>query len=76
MAPAGATFRIWRQRRQFGTEYRGGGWANQPATLLAQFDFLDLLEATWRYYRSKDAVLEKLSPLQRDLITWLDGREA
>jgi hypothetical protein len=38
-------------------------------------DFLDLLHSTWEYYRSKDAVLEKMSKLQLDLIGYLEGNK-
>ena len=75
MAPGGAVFRLWRQWQKYGTFFRAGGWANQPAALLAQFEFMDLLESTWLYYRSKDAILAKLTLLQRDLITWLDDSD-
>ncbi len=75
MAAGGTTFTLWRERAKYGTQYRAGGWADQPAALLVQFRFLDLLESTWRYYRSKDAVLEKLSRLQLDLIAWLENDE-
>lgn len=66
-------FTLWRERATRGTQFRAGGWADQPAATLIQLQFMDLIETTWRYYRAKDADWAKLTSLQRDLIKWLDG---
>lgn len=75
MAPASPIFALWRARQRHGTLYRAGGWAEQPAGVIVQLDFLDLLESTWRCYRQPEFDWSKFSQLQMDLIKWLEHAE-
>lgn len=65
-------YSAWRAGRDCNLWPRAGGWDAQPLALLCQFKVLDLVDSTWRYWRTKDAALDKLTKLQADLIKWLD----
>jgi hypothetical protein len=65
-------FAAWRAHVAHDTLPRAGGWADQPLAMLATFNALDLVEATWRFYRMKDADLRKLTRLQLAVIKWLE----
>ena len=49
----------------------GGGWLDQPLSVLAQVRMIDLVNDTYEYKNSEKPDFTKFSPVQNGLIVWL-----
>lgn len=72
VVPPTMIVQLWLDRRRFGSLPKAGGWNEQPLALMVQMDLLDLVDSTCRHKATPEADWTLFTPLQRDLIGWLE----
>lgn len=68
-----ALYAQWRARQRWRMWPRAGGWEDQPLAAIVTMDALDIVEHARRVMLTPNADWSKLSPLEMDLIRWLEN---
>lgn len=62
-------FSAWYALHKYNKYPRDGGWLDQPLSLLAQIEAIDLVVSTYRFIGQEKADWTKLNATQRAIIT-------
>lgn len=73
VSPEHALYAQWRARSRWQMWPRAGGWEDQPLASIVAMDALDIAERVRRFTLTPNADWNKLSPLEMDLIRWLEN---
>ena len=61
-------FSAWYALHKYNKYPKEGGWLDQPLSLLAQIEAIDLVVSTYQYIGVKDAKWDKLNGTQLEII--------